>query len=157
MSPSRETQPVLIVVAAVILRDGRVLLGRREAGSHLEHHWEFPGGKVEPGEDPPTALARELAEELGVSAHIGSPFAFNYHEYPTRRILLLTYLATIETEPRPLACAALGWFDRAEVAALPMPPADGPILAVLLPLLAPGDPLPVAGPPAAQSMVSRQQ
>src|SRR5213594_3113530 len=113
---------ILMVVAAIALRDGRVLLTRRGAGSHLEHHWEFPGGKVEPGEDPPGALARELAEELGVTATVGVPFAFSYHEYPTRRVLLLTYRVSIDGEPRPLECSALGWFDAREVADLRMPP-----------------------------------
>jgi 8-oxo-dGTP diphosphatase len=123
----------MMVVAAVVVREGRVLLTRRGAGAHLEHHWEFPGGKVEPGEAPPDALARELSEELGVIAAVGAPFAFNFHEYPGRRVLLLTYLVAIEGEPRPLGCAALGWFNAGEVASLTMPPADGPILERLMP------------------------
>jgi len=129
------SEPIVLVVAAVIVREGRVLLGRRLAGSHLEHHWEFPGGKIEPGEDPAAALVRELREELDVRASVGAPFAFNYHEYSGRRLLLLAYLADLQGEARAVGCSDLGWFDAPGVAALPMPPADGPILERLLPLL----------------------
>ncbi len=127
----------LTVVAAVILRDGRVLLTQRRRGAHLELHWEFPGGKVEEGESPPDALVRELREELDVKAAIGRPFAFNWHDYGDRRVLLLTFEARILSgTPRPLGCLDLGWFDASQVAGLTLPPADGPILERLLPILA---------------------
>ena len=126
---------MLIVVAAVVVRDGRVLLTRRKAGAHLEHHWEFPGGKVEPGEEPPRALIREIDEELGVAATVEAPFAFNYHAYPEKRVLLLTYTVSFEGRPEPQGCAELGWFDAEAVGNLLMPPADGPILERLIPLL----------------------
>src|SRR5262245_44339636 len=126
----------LIVVAAVIVREGRVLLTQRAEGSHLALHWEFPGGKVEEGESPPEALRREILEELGVESTIDAPFAFNWHDYGERRVLLLTYSTTLGSgEPRPLGCRDLGWFGRDEVASLKLPPADGPILERLLPLL----------------------
>lgn len=121
-------QPILLVVAAIVARGGRILLTLRGEGSHLAGHWEFPGGKVEPGEEPPGALAREIEEELGVAAEVGSPFAFNYHAYPERRVLLLTYRVTLHGEPRPLGCERLGWFTPAEIAGLRLPPADAPIL-----------------------------
>lgn len=121
-------RPLLLVVAAIAVREGRVLLTLRGAGTHLAGHWEFPGGKVEPGEEPPAALGRELQEELGVTADVGGPFAFNYHAYPDRRVLLLTYLVTLHGEPRPLGCERVGWFTLPEIAALPLPPADAPIL-----------------------------
>lgn len=127
--------PTLTVVAAVVVRDGRVLLTRRAAGTHLEGMWEFPGGKVEPGEEPPVALVRELAEELGVEATTSAPFAFNYHAYPGKRVLLLTYMAEFEGTPRPLGCAELGWFRRSEIERLQTPPADVPIFEKLAPLL----------------------
>ncbi|MGH9868749.1 MAG: (deoxy)nucleoside triphosphate pyrophosphohydrolase [Candidatus Polarisedimenticolia bacterium] len=129
--------PLLLVVAAVVIRDGRVLLARRPGGVHLEGHWEFPGGKVEPGEAPHDALVREIHEELGVGASVLGPFAFNDHAYDDRHVLLLTYLVTLEDEPRPLGCAELGWFTAGQVAALRTPPADVPIFAKLAQLLAP--------------------
>lgn len=123
-----DTSSILIVVAAIVVRDGKLLMTRRTAGSHLGGLWELPGGKVEPGESPPAALARELREELGVSARVGAPFAFNYHEYPDRRVLLLTYGADLDGDPRPLGCTDLGWFGPSQIERLPTPDADGPIL-----------------------------
>ncbi len=138
-TPSRVT---VTVVAAVIVRDGRVLLSQRAEGSHLALHWEFPGGKVDGGESPPQALRRELAEELGVETAVGEPFAFNWHDYGEKRVLLLTYLAHIVGgEPKALGVKDLGWFDRGEVASLRLPPADGPVVERLLPLLDPGNPV----------------
>ena len=122
-----EPVPILIVVAAVVVRDGRVLLTRRNAGSHLGGLWEFPGGKVEPGEEPASALVREIKEELGVEAVAGAPFAFNYHAYPRKRMLLLTYLVEFSGTPRALGCADLGWFTLREIDRLETPPADVPI------------------------------
>ena len=126
---------MLIVVAAVVVRDGKVLLSRRGASTHLAGYWEFPGGKIEPGEDPPGALRRELKEELDVAATVGPPFAFNYHEYESRRVLLLTYRAKTEGSPRPLGCAEVGWFSSEEISGLDTPPADVPIFGRLVPLL----------------------
>jgi 8-oxo-dGTP diphosphatase len=128
--------PALLVVAAVILRHGKVLLTQREAGAHLALHWEFPGGKVEAGESPPEALRRELREELGIESEVEAPFAFNWHDYGQRRVLLLAYRTRIKGgEPRTLGCRGLGFFDASALRALRMPPADGPILERLLPLL----------------------
>ena len=77
-------QPAVVqVVAAVIERDGRVLIGQRLPGGRHPGKWEFPGGKVEPGEEPRAALARELREELGIEAHIGAEigrYDFRYGE-----------------------------------------------------------------------------
>jgi len=129
------THRTLLVVAAVVVADGRVLLTRRARGTHLEGHWEFPGGKVEEGETPADALRRELEEELGVGSVVEEPFAFNHHVYPDRSVLLLTYRTRLSGVPRPLGCEALDWFTAAQVRSLTMPPADGPILARLLPLL----------------------
>jgi mutator protein MutT len=95
--------PTILVVAAVIIRDGRVLMTQRLEEAHLPLHWEFPGGKVEEGESPPAALERELMEELGIQTEIEEPFAFNWHDYGEKRILLLTYLARIlQGDPKPL-------------------------------------------------------
>ena len=130
-------EQTLIVVAAVVVRDGRVLLTRRNEGTHLAGMWEFPGGKIEPGEEPPAALVREIGEELGVSAAIGAPFAFNYHAYPGKRVLLLTYLVELAGSPQPLGCAEIGWFTSGEIGRLETPAADVPIFGRLRALLRP--------------------
>jgi len=135
MSAPVDRKPSLLVVAAVVLRHGRVLLTKRHEGTHLAGHWEFPGGKVEAGETPVAALQRELREELGVTALVEEPFAFNHHVYPERSVLLLTYRTRLMGEPQPLGCSALDWFAPAQVRSLTMPPADAPILERLLALL----------------------
>jgi 8-oxo-dGTP diphosphatase len=72
----------VVVVAAVMERDGQVLIAQRRKQDRHPLKWEFPGGKVEPGESPPEALARELREELGVEAEIGPQMAIYEHQYP---------------------------------------------------------------------------
>jgi 8-oxo-dGTP diphosphatase len=129
--------PLLLVVAAVVIRDGRVLLARRPGGVHLEGHWELPGGKMEPGEPPAQALRREILEELGVEADVEGPFAFNDHPYPGRHVLLLAYRVRLHGEPRPLGCVDLGWFTAGDLATLLTPPADVPIFETLRPHLEP--------------------
>lgn len=121
--------PAIVVTAAVVVREGKLLLTRRREGDHLGGTWEFPGGKLHDGESPPQGLRRELAEELGVEAEVGDPFRFAWWEYPEKKVLLLFYRCRIVAgEPRPLECAAVGWFDEGEIGALPMPPADRGIL-----------------------------
>jgi mutator protein MutT len=128
--------PSLTVVAAVIVTDGSVLLTQRPGGAHLEHFWEFPGGKVEPGESPSQALRRELREELGIETEVGDPFTFSWHDYGEKRVLLLAYRTRIVSgEPRPIGCIDLGWFSADGIRGLQLPPADGPILKQLLPVL----------------------
>lgn len=119
----------LRVTAAVVRRrDGRVLLAQRRAGSHLAGHWEFPGGKVEPGETPAEALRRELAEELGVEVRVGGLFTEVAHDYPEKSILLQAYLCDLLTgEPEPLECAAVRWVGVDELAAYRLAPADIPV------------------------------
>ena len=80
------------VVAGVIERDGKVLVGQRRAGDRFQYKWEFPGGKIEPDEDPKEALARELREELGIEAEIGEEMARYEHQYPGRTAILLIFL-----------------------------------------------------------------
>jgi 8-oxo-dGTP diphosphatase len=125
-----ERSPVLVVAAAVV-RDGRLLLALRPDGSHLAGHWELPGGKIEPGEQPVEALRRELLEELGVAASVGEPLCFNWHAYPDRQVLLLVYAATLDGAPQALGCKELRWCAFSEIEALPTPPADGPIFSRL--------------------------
>lgn len=117
------------VVAAVITRaDGAVLLARRAPGRAHAGLWEFPGGKLEPGESPEACLARELREEFGVEAAIG-PYLATGAAGP---IELLGYRARIVAgEPGLSDHDALAWVAPADLAAYPMPPADLPIAAVV--------------------------
>jgi len=109
-----------------------VLLTQRKSGSHLAGTWEFPGGKVEPGEDPRDALVRELAEEIGVSATIGDIVEVTFHRYPSKDVLLLFYESALlpdSSEPRALDVAALRWAEESELSDELFPPADLAVLA----------------------------
>lgn len=102
--------PVL-VVAAVIERDGRILVAQRKASAHHPLKWEFPGGKVEPGEEPRAALARELREELGIEAVIGEPidaYDFQYGAGPPMRLIFYR-VAEFLGEPENLAFEQIAW------------------------------------------------
>jgi 8-oxo-dGTP diphosphatase len=125
---------LLVAAAALIASDGRVLVQRRPAGKAMAGLWEFPGGKVERGEAPAAALARELAEELGIAVAPAAcaPLAFAEGTVGDRPLLLLLYrVARWSGEPQALESPALRWATPAELAALPMPPADRPLVAAL--------------------------
>lgn len=120
----------ILVAAAIIVEGGRVLLTQRKRGSHLEGMWEFPGGKVEDGEDPKDALVRELREELGLEADVGDIVEVTFHAYETKSVLLLFYRATRKagSEPRALDVAAFDWADRTALDPAKFPPADVAVL-----------------------------
>ncbi|MFA5963938.1 MAG: (deoxy)nucleoside triphosphate pyrophosphohydrolase [Sphingomonas sp.] len=127
----------ILAVVAVALTDGvgRVLVQRRPAGKFMAGLWEFPGGKLEPGEAPEAALVRELAEELGivVAPDDLAPLTFASQPLVDRHLLLLLYRCTRWAgEPRPLDADALLWRRPDEMADLPMPPADLPLVAFLM-------------------------
>ena len=125
---SEATLPVL-VVAAVCFEGARVLLTQRPAGTHLAGHWEFPGGKMEPGESPEEALAREMREECGVEVAVGSALDVTWWRYPAKSVLLLFYEARITAgEVRHLGVAAHTWATRAELDRYTFPPADERVL-----------------------------
>jgi len=117
-------------VAAVIRdADRRVLLTKRPQGSHMGGLWEFPGGKVDDGEAPGNALARELHEELGLEVRVERPFTFAVHEEPGLRILLLFYAVQIVGgEPRGREGQAVKWVPATELSSYPTPPADAEIV-----------------------------
>jgi 8-oxo-dGTP diphosphatase len=130
-----EKNPTLMVVAAALVDgDGRVLLQQRAPGRHMAGLWEFPGGKVEPGERPEQALIRELAEELGIETEIAciAPATFASAELGERHLLLLLYICRKwRGEPRPLDASALKWVRPNQMFALDMPPADIPLIGLL--------------------------
>lgn len=110
----RVTLPIVQVVAAVMERDGRILIGQRGADRKHPLKWEFPGGKVESGEEPAAALARELREELGVDAKIGEQmggYDFRYGEGPVTRLLFFR-VTQFSGEPRNLDFAEIAWVAR---------------------------------------------
>ncbi len=132
MSDRSSTPPVH--VAAAVLRDagGRILLARRTHGRDLAGRWEFPGGKVEAGETPRAALARELHEELGIEIEGVAPLIAVPQAYPHKRILLDVYtLDGWRGRPRGLEKQALAWAPVETLATYPMPPADIPVVAAL--------------------------
>ena len=102
------------VVAAVIERNGSILIGQRKSGGQHPLKWEFPGGKVEPDETPAAALARELSEELGIHATIGEEIQRYEYQYPGRSRILLIFFAAreFEGEPRNLDFEQLLWTPR---------------------------------------------
>ncbi len=123
-----------VVAAALVDGAGRVLVAQRPAGKSLAGLWEFPGGKIEPGEAPAAALVRELAEELGIAVAEADlqPLGFVSHAYPDFHLLMLLYSCTRWTgEPRGDEGQPIAWHRPAALAALAMPPADVPLLAPL--------------------------
>lgn len=125
---SDAAMPVL-VVAAVCFEGARVLLTQRPAGTHLAGHWEFPGGKMEPGESPEEALVREMREECGVEVAVGPVLDVTHWRYPTKSVLLLFYEARITAgEVQHLGVAAHTWATRAELDDHTFPPADVRVL-----------------------------
>ena len=121
-----------VVAAALVDGDGRVLLAQRPEGKALAGTWEFPGGKLEPGESPEAALARELDEELGIVAGRLEPFTFVSHAYSEFHLVMLLYWCRQwQGKPHGRDGQALRWERPAAMAALPMPPADVPLVAAL--------------------------
>jgi len=121
----------VLVAAAVLIEDGRVLLSQRRSGTHLEGKWEFPGGKVEPEEDPRAALQRELREELGIETTVGEIVDVTFHRYAEKTVLLLFFEATrTATSPAPTAIevAAVQWAEAKDLEGERFPEADVPVL-----------------------------
>jgi 8-oxo-dGTP diphosphatase len=128
--------PTLVLVVAALLRNagGHVLVQRRPLGASMAGLWEFPGGKVETGETPEAALVRELQEELGilVSTEALVPLTFASAPLGDRHLLLLLFdVRTWQGDPHPYHADALHWASPDDLDALPMPPADRPLVAFL--------------------------
>jgi len=129
------TQPFLFVVAVALAdAQGRVLLAQRPKGKDMEGLWEFPGGKVDPGETPEAALVREIKEELDLSldpANLG-PLTFASHVYPRFHLFMPLYLCrSFQGTLRAMEGQAFAWVAPENFKDYPMPPADGPLAAFL--------------------------
>ncbi|MCH4090290.1 8-oxo-dGTP diphosphatase MutT [Acetobacter sp.] len=140
-SPQEAAEPrrlVLVVAAALIDASNRILLARRPEGKTLAGLWEFPGGKMEPGEAPETSLIRELREELGIDASTAclAPFTFVSHSYEKFDLLMPIYLCRQwQGQPEGREGQKLAWVEARDLDQYPMPPADIPVIPFLRDLL----------------------
>ena len=123
------------VVCAIIVRDDRIMIAQRPPDKKLGGLWEFPGGKVEPGESVEDALHRELHEELGCTVCITLALPSFVHDYPWGRIELIPFICELtanSSEPHPHEHTALVWAEREQLRAYELAPADVPLLTALL-------------------------
>ena len=117
------------VSAALIFRDGKILVAQRHASAHLGGLWEFPGGKCEPGETFEQCLVREIQEELGMEVEVGRLFEEISHTYAEKAVHLKFFICKfISGIPQPLDCAAFKWIEKAEMAEFEFPAADARLL-----------------------------
>jgi 8-oxo-dGTP diphosphatase len=118
--------PVVIVAAAVVKRDGCILLTRRMEGAHLAGLWEFPGGKVEEGEDPEHAVVRECREECAIDLEVGSVIEVAFHRYERKDVLLIFYECRMrgDQEVQHVGVADHAWVLPEELRRYPLPPPD---------------------------------
>jgi len=129
---------ILVSAVALIDVDGRILLAQRPEGKSMAGLWEFPGGKVEPGETPEAALIRELDEELGINTWRSclAPLTFASHGYDDFHLLMPVFACRKwEGTPQPKEGQTLAWARVSELRDYPMPPADIPLIAMLRDLL----------------------
>ena len=130
--------PLFVVAAALVDGDGRVLVQQRPPGTAMAGLWEFPGGKVEPGETPEQCLIRELDEELGITVSHAclAPFVFASHTYDDFHLLMPLYLVRRwEGVVTAKEHSAIAWVKPMKLADYPMPPADAPLVAFLRDLI----------------------
>jgi 8-oxo-dGTP diphosphatase len=132
-------KPLLLVAAcALVDTEGRVLLAQRPPGKSLAGLWEFPGGKVEPGETPEETLVRELEEEIGVVTQVPclAPLTFASHRYDSFHLLMPLYVCRrFSGIPHPREGQVLKWVRPRSLRDYPMPPADAPLIPFLMDLL----------------------
>ncbi|GFE64502.1 8-oxo-dGTP diphosphatase MutT [Litoreibacter roseus] len=129
---------VLVAAVALVDPDGRILLAQRPEGKSMAGLWEFPGGKIEPGETPEHALIRELQEELGIDTWESclSPLTFASHSYDEFHLLMPLFVCRKwEGTPQPREGQVLKWAYARDLRDYPMPPADVPLIPILRDLL----------------------
>jgi 8-oxo-dGTP diphosphatase len=132
--PAKSLPLVTVAAVALIDADGRVLLAQRPAHKDMGGLWEFPGGKLQPGETPETALIRELKEELGIEvpARCLAPLTFASHSYERFHLLMPLYVCrNWDGEPEPLEGQKLAWVRKDRLRDYPMPPADEPLIPIV--------------------------
>jgi 8-oxo-dGTP diphosphatase len=123
---------LLVVLAAVIERDDLILVAQRPAGTHLGGHWEFPGGKMEPGETHIQCLEREIREELGAVVEVGREVLATRCEYPDRIVALHFRCCVLQGAPTPMLGQPMRWVPRSELHTLRFPPADRELVNLLV-------------------------
>jgi mutator protein MutT len=123
---------VIVVVAAVIERDGSFLVTRRLEGTHLAGMWEFPGGKIARGETHAQALQREIREELDADVNVGALLFETQFDYTDRRVSLHFYRCALRGTPKPLLGQQMKWVPRSELSTLDFPPADRDLIRLLI-------------------------
>ncbi|WP_421916155.1 8-oxo-dGTP diphosphatase MutT [Mesorhizobium sp.] len=129
---------LLVAACALVDADGRVLLAQRPEGKQLAGLWEFPGGKVEPGETPEQCIIRELQEEIGIETEIPclAPLTFASHSYDDFHLLMPLFVCRrFRGIAQPREGQALKWVRPKQMRDYPMPPADAPLIPFLIDLL----------------------
>ncbi len=136
LKPKRQKKHWIPVVAGLIKKGSQVLVGQRPENHSLAGQWEFPGGKIELGESPEIALARELQEEIGIEAHVGDLKLAVTHSYDDVGIIILFYeIPYWKGEPKALHHAQLEWIYPEELKGRPIPDANRRIMERLLGVL----------------------
>jgi len=123
----------IIVAAAVIKNNGKVLIAQRPASYHMGLKWEFPGGKIEPGEDAASCLKREIKEELDLDIEVGSELMVVEHQYPDRKVVLHCHWCRyLRGEAKALECVSFKWVSAGEMKSYDFAEADRPVVDFLL-------------------------
>lgn len=129
---SKPSSSPVQVVAGIVIKDDAILISQRPLHKHMGGLWEFPGGKVQPGESHPSALVRELEEELNITVKVGSLFYQVEHQYPEISVHLFFYLSEITSgEPKSLEANPFQWVTASQLSDFKFPPADAELISRL--------------------------
>jgi 8-oxo-dGTP diphosphatase len=124
---------VLIVAAAIIRKNGKVLIAQRLEKSHMGLKWEFPGGKIEKGEDAAACLRREIREELDLEIEVGAEIMVVEHQYPDRKVILQCHLCRfVQGEAKTLGCHSFKWVSTGDMQEYDFSEADLPVVEYLV-------------------------